>query len=422
MLVLSNLVKVSLRNGAAICLAIVCAVCFILPALAQPTSFRNYSPETRKRMTQETLLEVAGLTAQIKKDSRNPALYNERLRFYGKLLELNFDNGERQIYADRYEADLSRIIEIERTAENFIRRGDFLSEELRLAAPPEKFTELYPSNRYVDRAASDYMEALRLRSNARATENIYTALGYLYSSRPQKLVSTPNFPKWRNEIQLKLVFDDFAASIKYARQALEIGNKSTHADVLRGNLMAAYMIDADSAVKLEAYQTALELYEEGQNYFSEATSQCAYYAAWGNVYLKLKKFDEAIKKLNAVPKTIDAFCVDLFAGRGDALTAKGEFRQALSDYDKALTLDRGDSLQRIGWVHIKRAKLFLQTGKAEQALDELSAAAEKKYIAGCPLVYQTRASVYRKLGKPDLAAIDLQTAGKLQNQASCRSE
>lgn len=220
-------------------------------------------------------------------------------------------------------------------------------------------------------------------------------------------------------MHLKFVLDDFNVAIKYSRKALEVGAKTIYADGLRMNLAGIYKTNADIAYKLGAYQIALEFYEAGQNYLTRKYSQCAYYATWGNVYLKLKKFDKAIETFDNVPLTNNAYCAELFGNSGDAFTAKGEFQEALSDYNRALTYDQSDSLMRKGWLYIKRAKLFLQLGKAEQALTDLNAATEKKYIAYCPQVYEVRAETYRKLGKPELAKSDIQTANKLKNRANC---
>lgn len=419
MSILSNLSKAVLRKGAAICFTLVCALCFIPPIAAQPTGLRDFNPPSRKLMTGETQKKVDELSERIIKDNRDTALYRERLRLFQNLMELNFDNNDWTVYADKFEADLSRIIELDETAENYLSRGNWFSERLRRSQPPEKIAELYPDNQYVDKAVSDYLKAIQLDSNPKNLVSVYTNLGGLYGIRPQKLVTAPNFQTWRTEIPLKLVENDLDNAVNYCLKAVEIGAKLPYADVLRENLATTYMINMDAAVKLKAYQTALKFYEAGKIYFALKTSQCAYYAAWGNIYLELKQFDKAIETFNVVSNTADARCVDLFANRGDAFAAKGEYQQALPDYNKALTLDENDSLRRKGWLYVKRAKLFLKTGRSDQALADLNEAIEKKYIAACPQVYEIRAEAYQKLGKPALAVSDEQIASKLKNLPNC---
>lgn len=419
MLILSNLNKVNLRNWTAICFVLVCLVCFISQIAAQPTSFRNFSPNQRKGMTQGFLEDVEKLTRRIEKDNQNIAFYKERLQFYKNLLELNFDNSDWLVYADKLEADLSRIIELEETADNYVWRGNWFSERLRRSPPSEKISELYPINKYFDKAVSDYLKASRLNSEPQKLTSIYNNLSELYSLRPQKLVLSADFRTGQSEIPLKLVLNDFDASIRYRREAFESGYKLPYADLLKTSLAGTYKTNADTAFELGEYKTALNFYEAGQNYLGGEYSQCPYYAAWGNVYLKMKKFDKAIELFNTVPKDDAANCVILFGNRGDAFAAKGDFERSLSEYRKALALDQGDSLKRSGWLYIKRSKLFLKLGKPEEALADLNLAIEKQYIFDCPQVYEIRAEAYRKLGKLAQALSDKQTANKLKNQQDC---
>lgn len=370
-------------------------------------------------MTIARLEEVEKLTWNIKKNDKNIALYKTRIEFYQDLMELNFDNNDWTIYADKFEADLSRLIELDGTPHNYSWRGSWFTERFRRFPPISKTAELYPRNRYFDNAASDYLKAAQLNSAPTNLISVYTNLGELYALRPQKLLPDANLQKWRAKFPFKLVLSDFDKAVKYRQKALEIGSKMPYADVLKSNLAGTYKISADTASRLGDYETALKLYREGQNYLSDEYSQCPHYAGWGEVYLKLNKFDKAIEIFNVYQKTGDVHCVDLLANRGDAFASKGESERALSDYNKALTLNEDDSLQRMGWVYIKRAKLFLRIGKTEQALNDLNTAAEKKYIAACPLVYRIRAEVYRKLGKKDLAAKDVETADNLTKQGNC---
>lgn len=419
MFIRRDLVKVILKNSSAICLMLILIFCFVLSIAAQPGDIDKLSPFERKRLTQNTQNRVDLLSGQIKKDDRNVVLYKERLRLYSFLLELNFDNSDWEIYADKYEADLSRIIELEKTGEKYGWRGGFLQQRLYRSPPPKKITELYPHNRYFDKAESDFTEAIRLTSDPEQLQTVYSVLSGLYTLRPQKLVSAPNFPEWRDKVRLKPVLDDFDAAIKSSKKALEFEPKS---EGLQSNLVAIYMTNADTAVELGAFRVALEFYDAGQSYLNRFTPICRYYAAWGNTYLKLNKPDKAIEIFNAIPITSSDHCAELLGNKGEALTAKGDFQKALADYDKALTYDKSDSLMRRGWLYIKRAKLFLKLGQAEQALADLTSAAEKKYVVNCPQLYQVRAKAYRKLGRLKLAMSDRQTANNLKNQVNCLFE
>lgn len=330
MLIRRNSVKIILENSAAICFVLAGVFSLISPIIAQPTSFRDYAPGVRKYYSQEHQEEIDKLTQRIKSDNRNVALYKARIQLYTELLELNFDNSNWTVYADKLEADLSRLVELEGTAEAFLWRGGWLQSRLlysfpiHFSQPPKKLTELYPHNRYIDGATSDYMEALRRISDSAELQSVYTNLSILYSTRPQKLVSAPNFPKWRKRVRLKLILADFDNAIKYSRKALEVGAKLPYADGLKQNLAGTYQTSAEVAFKLGADKTAVGFYEEGQNYLSSRESskhvhECAYYAGWGKVYLKLKKFDKAIETFDTalIPITDDVNCAVVLEKRGD---------------------------------------------------------------------------------------------------------
>ena len=65
----------------------VCSFLVISRIFAQPTSTREYSSIVRKRMTENRLDGIAGLTKQIANDSSNVALYKKRIEAYQYLLE-----------------------------------------------------------------------------------------------------------------------------------------------------------------------------------------------------------------------------------------------------------------------------------------------------------------------------------------------
>ena len=213
-------------------------------------------------MTQSTLGEVKEISQRIKQNPENIALYKERRNLYSDLLELNFDNASWDTFADKYEADLSRIIQLERTPENLLWRAGFLQSRIFRLRTPQGLTELYPRNRFFDQAAADYEEALKLDSSPQLQERIYSELGGLYTTRSQKLASAPNAKKWLSEVTKKLIIDDILKAIEFSRKALEI---SGQAEVERENLAAIYMTNTDSATKLGMYGIAAKLTKDRQN-------------------------------------------------------------------------------------------------------------------------------------------------------------
>lgn len=325
MLVLSYSTEIGLRNCAAICFLFFCIAGSIFQAAAQPTIFRSYNPNARKGMTQRFLEDVDKITVLIEKDSRNVALYKQRAQFYKNLLELNFDNNDEIIYADKFEADLLRIIDLEKTARNYAWGGSWFSYRLKESPPPEKIGELYPSNQYLDKAVSNFLNSIRLDSKPDNVSGTYGQLSELYRTRPQKLLSSPNFHQWQSKIPLKLVINDLDNSITHRRKSFEIGAEFPAADQLKALLSETYRTNAETAFKLGEYKTALNFYEAGQKFLSSEYSQCYYYAGWGNVYLKLNDPDRAIELFGTVPKTADPKCVELFTNRRQCLFFERRF-------------------------------------------------------------------------------------------------
>lgn len=251
---------------------LILAFLYVLPVVAQPTTLSEFHPAGRKQMTEARLERVNEITERIKNQNSNTALYQKRVQLYGELLQLNFDNKDWFIYADKYERDLSRLIELDGAAESYYRRGDWLSSRLRYSIPlypypaPNKISELYPHNRYADAAASDFLKALRLTSDPQQMQSYYTNLSIIYNTRPHLLASASDFPKWKDKIPLKLVQKDFEMSIKYSHLALEAGASLPFTDTLKKNLVSTYLTNAETAAKLGDSATALKFTQASQKY------------------------------------------------------------------------------------------------------------------------------------------------------------
>jgi hypothetical protein len=238
----------------------------VLPSIAQPTSLRDFKAPGRQRMTQERLKELEQINVQIENDKSNVSLYKKRLQIYGDLGELNYDVPNFwDNYRDKYEADLSKIIALEKTAGNYYQRGAYITEKLRRLSV-KNVSDIYPHNSYVDAATSDFLKALRLTPDPQEIQNYYTNLSVIYSTRPKLLVSAPDFPKWKDKIPLKLVQKDFELSIKYSRLALEAGASLPFIDTLKKNLAATYLTNAETATKLGDSATSLKFTQAAEKY------------------------------------------------------------------------------------------------------------------------------------------------------------
>ncbi|MGI9037085.1 MAG: hypothetical protein ACR2GD_13750 [Pyrinomonadaceae bacterium] len=243
----------------------------VLPIMAQPTSLRSFPLTARMKMTWDRLKELEQINSQIENNKSNVSLYKKRLQIYGELLELTSDNN-RNTYADKYEADLSYITELEKTSEAYFKRGNwFLSRFIYNASDsayslPSKISELYPHNSYFDKATADFLKAIQLTSDPHNLQAIYTNLSIIYRARPQLLVSAPDFPKWKDEIPLKLVRQDLEMSIKYQELAIKAGANLPYIKELKHSLVATYLSNAEVAEKLGDSATALKYTQAAQKY------------------------------------------------------------------------------------------------------------------------------------------------------------
>lgn len=386
--------------------------------VAQPGNIEDYGPVERKRMTEYGLEIISNLSKQIHEDKKNVSLYKERATKFFRLIEVNFDNPSQDLYRDKYEADLSWIIELEPTAENYIRRGSFLEHRLRISTVPQEITELYPKNEYFDRALDDLTKAISITSDSQERMTAYTYLSGLYIRRPRKLVSSPKLSEFRKKVDLKKVIEELENAIRSSQRALEESRETS----LSANLISIYQESADIAARLGLYEAAFRFFESGGKYLGPWTPACSYLSAWGGLYLKLNEPEKAIDKFRSISLHRQSRCMDLYESRGDVYVEMGEYDLALSDYGEALSFDPNDPFRREGKVYIKRALLFFKMGKTEEALNDLGKALEKEYIAECPQAYRIRAEVYLKLKKPDLAKRDEQTAAKLKDKQNCSSE
>ncbi|MEP6849667.1 MAG: tetratricopeptide repeat protein [Acidobacteriota bacterium] len=385
----------------------------------QPTGFRDLDPVQRKATSGRIQGDVDDITRRINQGRPNADLVKKRLQLYKDLLDLNYDNSLWDTYADKYEEDLAGVIKIQKTAENCIRLGGFLVERFRRMPIANGAENIYPRNKYFDQGVSSLLEALNLTSTAADLQIVYTYLSIVYTERPQKLIAASRFQKSRLKFPIKSILNDLDDAVTYSRKSLEVGEKLPYASELKANLAGIYNKCGDIAVAVGEYQIGLKFFEKGQEYLGIGGPSCAYYGDWGNAYLKLNQFDKAIEIFNAITMTDDAGCGILWQNKGDAYAAKGEYTLALENYNKSLAIDPADSFKRKGWLHVKTAQLFLQKGDAEQALWELTDAAKKIYVTDCPEFYRVRSEAYRRLGKPELAKSDLQTAAKLNVSADC---
>lgn len=216
-------------------------------------------------------------------------------------MELNFDNSDWEMYADKFEEDLANIIGLAPTVENLKARASFLRERL-VHSPPSAISELYSNNRFFERAKSDLLEASKKATDRITMESVYGALSDLYTLRAQ--LGVGNFRFLRTEDK-KHVVTDIRIATDYANKAWMIADQSRSGYASAEGLIEVYVRNADTVFKLGNYQDALNLYESLKKMLYKSGIitdhwQCPFNVGWANVYLKLREPNKALGRLNRI--------------------------------------------------------------------------------------------------------------------------
>lgn len=138
------------------------------------------------------------------------------------------------------------------------------------------------------------------------------------------------------------------------------------------------------------------------------------YASIGEYKQAISEYDKAIDdlvhpksyvcSLQATGHTHRVF--DCYDGRGWCLAAIGEYSKALEDFNKANEIARASAYARM-----HRGYVFLKMGKLDDALSDLNRAIDiRPEIAAA---YDYRSQTYSALGKTELALQDKETSRKL---------
>jgi len=164
------------------------------------------------------------------------------------------------------------------------------------------------------------------------------------------------------------------------------------------------------------------------------------YECRGDCYIQLEKFEAARVDVNKAI-ALDPKLAAAYADRGRLDSEKGDNKQAIVDFSKAIELsngkapfmyykDRSALYQDSGaddkaladldavlkqdprntWVHHCRANILYKHGKYKEAVDESTISLKFNPVEEKGAFYQLRAKCYEKLGKHDLAKKDRESA------------
>lgn len=129
----------------------------------------------------------------------------------------------------------------------------------------------------------------------------------------------------------------------------------------------------------------------------------------GDAYRACGELDRAIADYSQIIKA-DAKNAGALVARGAAFEAKSLVRQAIDDYTRAIKSSKAPV------AYFMRANAYLGSGDAAAAIKDYTAAIDRHtdFVAA----YQSRAEAYVRMGRPDLALDDQQTAARIAAAAS----
>jgi tetratricopeptide (TPR) repeat protein len=120
------------------------------------------------------------------------------------------------------------------------------------------------------------------------------------------------------------------------------------------------------------------------------------------------QFDQALVEFNRAIR-LDPKNPLAFEGRGNTYVNKGDFDQAIADYNHALKLDPKQAL-----VYVNRGLAFVKKKESERAIADYTTAIQLD--AKLPLAYLNRGSAYARHGDYDRAIVDYNSAVRLDDQ------
>lgn len=184
---------------------------------------------------------------------------------------------------------------------------------------------------------------------------------------------------------------DYRAAMAFLNPSIARRPKFSEAILLRGRCHLA-LDDADQAIA--DLTTALKL---------NPTLATAYYFRARALQEKGRtdaSIEDSTKAIQIFPSS------DHFALRGTLYFLKNDYKRALSDFDMALRNSPGDP----GSIHYNRACVYEHAGDPKKAIEEYSATIKLGSRSGGEVErsYASRARLYEKTGRKDLAAKDWQ--------------
>lgn len=405
----------------------------VSPTTAQPGGCNGnnwrlgFCRERRDALLRKSTSEIETLDRQIAQEPKNAVNYYQRGVIYSALIDLRLSDAKDVVFDDKVYftdveekaiADLTRAIQIaprveyhvergkiyfsqwEREMVNFqyVHRGDKYSDEEIL----QTIDKLFVYSEAFQAAEKDFLKGIELTENYETSRD---ARDRLYTLRNRRALSLSH-----NEPIASLIGGGRAADIALADLdfAIEFYRfylaNNERADHVKKYVYDAWVQKGAAAKRFSRDDVALEAFRQAEKVqVKYSYPECALYQNRAEIFVKRANFDGALKDVTfAIENSYN--CRRMNELRGDIHLLKGDLTAAIDSYSVILNEKNGYDRD----IYLKRGKLYLETGEAKKAIDDLTAVIG--YGVLCEKNYQLRARAYRLAGDEQAAEADEERA------------
>jgi tetratricopeptide (TPR) repeat protein len=381
----------------------------------------EYCREQREKLLERFTSEIEHLDKQIVRDPETADHYYRRGKVYSGMFASHFGVKDVEFDGKVYFADIvakaivdfTRAIELLPQVEYFVERGQMYwyqwqdeighfhetrrdennsDEKIR-----QTIDKLFIYNELFHAAERDFLKGIELSDES---ERSKLARHWLFSLRGRRATLL-----YTNEAIAKLIGAEKPADVALADLDYAIEFYKLHHPNKESNLLYSAWIQKGAAAKLFGRDdTALEAFREAEKaQVKNSYPECFLYRDRAEIFSKRANYDAAIKDLTfAIDNNLN--CKRMSELRGDIHLLKGDLAAAIDSY--SVILNDGQGFNRD--IYWKRGKVYLETGEAQKAIDDFTAAIQLGSL--CEKDYQFRARAFRLAGDTQAAEADEERA------------
>ncbi len=399
----------------------------------------GYCRERRDALLQKYTPEIENLDKQIANKPKNAINYYQRGLIYSALMDLRLSGSRDVVFGDKVYftdveekaiADLTRAIQIaprveyhvergkiyfsqwerERVNFQYMHRGDKNTDEEIL----QTIDKLFVYNEAFQAAEKDFLKGIELSGDYETSRN---ARDRLYTLRNRRALSLNISESIASLVgggkAADIALADFDDAIEFYRFYLANNQRVDH---VKKYVYEAWIQKGAAAKRFGRDDVALEAFSNAEKVqVKYSYPECALYQNRAEIFVKRANLDAALKDVTFAIEN-GPNCKRMNELCGDIYLLKGDLTAAIDSYSVILNEKNGFDRD----VYWKRGKVYLQTGEAQKAIDDFTAAIG--YSGLCEKDYQLRAAAYRLAGDTQAAEADEERARQaVKNQKSYTS-